>query len=155
MPSRSRASLSAGILVVVTLTLLMLSGCTAPDPHTSSSPTGSGSVPSQRPTPSASSSSQAVVTIAQVSVDGRTLTVGGFVSGVSESGGACVFLISSTSTGVVVRATSDGVSNSGTTSCGSQDVPIAKFTRGAWNVVLDYTSPKLSLTSSALAVQIP
>jgi hypothetical protein len=97
----------------------------------------------------------AFVTIAQVTVDGGNLAVGGFVTGLSESGGACTFLISSTSSGAVVKVKSTGIQNSATTSCGTQLVPIAEVPRGAWTVVLDYSSSDLDVKSAAVKVEVP
>jgi hypothetical protein len=108
-----------------------------------------------QPTPKPSNAPTAFVTIAQVNVDGRNLTVAGFVSGISEDGGTCTFAVTSTSTGAVVKVKSTGIRNSGTTSCGSQLVPISELSRGAWSVVLQYQSDSAQLKSGGLQVQVP
>jgi hypothetical protein len=144
------AVLMAGVCV---LTACSLFGGQGSSPG--ASPSASTGSKAPRPTASPSAGPRAVVTIAGVDVDGRNLTVGGFVSGVSESGGTCQYEVSSTTTGVVVKVTNDGVQNAQTTSCGSVQIPIGKFTRGSWQVVLKYSSAAATATSRALGVQIP
>ena len=138
--------------------VLMVSSCTvsAPDGVSSDRPTphsssNTGNTPEAKP----SSGPSAAVTIAGVDVDGRNVTVAGLVSGVSESGGSCEFAVSSTSTGVVVQVINTGLENVQTTSCGSAQIPIEKFTRGSWRTVLTYTSPTTHVSSPAITVEIP
>jgi len=116
---------------------------------------GGGSNSSGMPSPELSSSPSAAVTIAGVDVDGRNLTAAGLVSGLSESGGTCEFVIFSPSTGVAVKVSRIGVQNVRSTSCGSVQAPIEKFSRGNWNVVLNYTSNSEKASSVPLVVHIP
>lgn len=97
----------------------------------------------------------AAVTIAGVDVDGRSLTVAGFVSGVSEAGGVCEFIVTSATTGAVVKVQNSGIENVRDTSCGSSQIPIEKFARGAWSTTLEYSSTSTKVTSEPLKVLIP
>jgi hypothetical protein len=145
---------------LVVASLIALSACTPDFSGTSgggSSPrtTPSTSTPDGGPDPASTAAVTAAVTIAGVDVDGHNLTVAGFVSGVSESGGTCEFVVSSSTTGVVQKMSNSGEVNVKTTSCGSLKFPIADFTRGGWNVVLNYSSPTSQVSSQPLETIVP
>ena len=113
--------------------------------------------PSQPPAPSdpVASEPTAVVSIAAVDVDGEHVTVGGFVTGLAEDGGSCLFILTSEITNARVDASTTGIENVTTTSCGSTQVAVADLSRGPWQVVLEYRSDQLETTSEPLAVEVP
>jgi hypothetical protein len=138
----------------------VLAGCTPAAPD--SAPTSSS--PSQEPTEAPTDApapteepapANAVVTLAGVDVDGQNVTVAGLVTGVIEDGGTCTFVLTSGTSGGVVEVTSVGVANVSNTVCPTTQSPIASFTKGPWNVVLDYASDATTLSSAPLALEIP
>lgn len=144
----------------VVATVVMLAGCTPAAPD--SAPTSSS--PSQEPTEAPTdvpapteepAPANAVVTLAGVDVDGQNVTVAGLVTGVIEDGGTCTFVMTSGTSGGVVEVTSVGVANVSNTVCPTTQSPIASFTKGPWNVVLDYASDATTLSSAPLALEIP
>jgi len=147
-----------GVIVAV---VGVLAGCTAappvPAPASSSAsqeatetPTDATAAPSEEPAPA-----DAVVTLAGVDVDGQNVTVAGLVTGVIEDGGTCTFVMTSGTSGGVVEATSVGIANVSNTVCPTAQSPIASFTKGPWNVVLDYASDAMTLSSAPLTLEIP
>jgi hypothetical protein len=145
---------------VIVAAVVVLAGCT-PAPL-NSEPTRSG--PSQEPTEAPTdvpapteepAPANAVVTLAGVDVDGQNVTVAGLVTGVIEDGGTCTFVMTSGTSGGVVEVTSVGVANVSNTVCPTTQSPIASFTKGPWNVVLDYASDATTLSSAPLALEIP
>jgi len=113
--------------------------------------------PSQPPEPSdpVASEPTAVVSIAAVDVDGEHVTVGGFVTELAEDGGSCLFILTSEITDARVEASTIGIENVTTTSCGSTQVGVEELSRGPWQVVLEYRSDQLEATSEPLAVEVP
>jgi hypothetical protein len=145
---------------VIVAAVVVLAGCT-PAPL-NSEPTRSS--PSQEPTEAPTdvpapteepAPANAVVTLAGVDVDGQNVTVAGLVTGVIEDGGTCTFVMTSGTSGGVVEVTSVGVANVSNTVCPTTQSPIASFTKGPWNVVLDYASDATTLSSAPLALEIP
>jgi hypothetical protein len=113
--------------------------------------------PSQPPAPSdpVDTEPTAIVSIAAVDVDGEHITVAGFVTELAEDGGSCLFILTSEITNARVDASTTGVENVTTTSCGSTQVAVADLSRGPWQVVLEYRSDQLETTSEPLAVEVP
>lgn len=153
--ARKLATMGAIVAAVV-----VLAGCT-PAPLNSAPTTSS---PSQEPTEGPTdvpapteepAPANAVVTLAGVDVDGQNVTVAGLVTGVIEDGGTCTFVMTSGTSGGVVEVTSVGVANVSNTVCPTTQSPIASFTKGPWNVVLDYASDATTLSSAPLALEIP
>ncbi|WP_308468121.1 hypothetical protein [Rathayibacter soli] len=88
-------------------------------------------------------------------VDGQHVTASGYVSGVVEDGGTCVFTFKGATTSESVIVDSTGKADRMSTSCGSVQVPIARFGRGSWSAVLGFTSGNRVVESTPLAVEIP
>ena len=132
-------------------------GCTttAEPVHPSQSRSSASAQANDSSSPKPTPPKMAAVTIAGVDVDGRSLTVAGFVSGVSEGGGVCEFIVTSETTGAMVKVQNSGIENVRDTSCGSVQIPIEKFARGAWSTTLEYSSSSTKVTSKPLKVLIP
>jgi hypothetical protein len=94
----------------------------------------------------------AVVTRAAISADGSTFTSAGYVSGTTEDGGTCTFLITDGTTRLELSTT--GVADATTTTCPEVTVPAADLNPGAWTVVLNYISDSRTLASEPLALEI-
>ena len=134
---------------------LLLVGCTnaGPAPASDAHP----SKPAQStptPTPDAQPIN-AAVTVAGVDVDGQHVSVSGFVEGVIEAGGDCQFVLTPASGATPLIVSSTGIKNVTTTSCGTQQVPIASFSQGQWSVVLKYSSSRASVASAPVEMEIP
>jgi len=142
--------------VVAALCAVTLAACTV-DSTPAPVPTPEVSVTDSTPQPEATATAgpSAAVTIANVDVDGLNASVGGFVTEVSEEGGACQFVLTRQSDGTVVTVDSVGVANVTTTSCGTSQIPLDTLSKGTWAVVLHYTSPARELESEPLTMEIP
>lgn len=147
----SRLTLSACVLA----TALVLVGCTAAVPSRSSQPAATDTRTTPATVTATPAPIAASVVIAGVDTDGQHVSVSGFVSGVSENGGACTFVMTPAGGGAPVTLTRQGIENVSTTSCGTNQSPIANFSRGTWSVVLKYASAKASVTSAAIEMEIP
>lgn len=147
----NRLMLSACVLA----TALVLAGCTVGAPSHSSQPAATDT----RTTPTTATATPdpiaASVVIAGVDIDGQHVSVSGFVSGVSQNGGTCTFVMTPAGGGAPVTVTRQGIENVSTTSCGTNQSPIANFSRGTWSVVLKYVSGTASVTSQAIEMEIP
>jgi hypothetical protein len=143
-----------------------LAGCVAPSDETaptsvaptSARPSTASPLPDDPstipPKPTASGIVPAV-TVAGVDVDGQTVSASGFVAGVAEDGGTCAFDFTS-GAGETASATSTGIVNVDTTSCGLVQLPISDFSRGSWTVVLTYTPLAAGeYTSEPIELEIP
>jgi len=97
----------------------------------------------------------AVITIAAVSSLDGTVIFGGYVTGLVESSGACTFNVTDASGSSVAVATSTGVANSGTTSCGSPALSAGTIESGAYSVTLTYSNDRGSTTSDPVELDIP
>lgn len=144
------------LLVAVAGIAVALSGCSlsAPAP-TASGHSASAQPVESSPTPEPSFGPNAVVSIAGVDVDGRNVTVAGFVSGVSEPAGTCRFVLTSGLTGVDVDAVTTGQDNGSNTSCRAAQIPMEQVSKGPWSVVLHYTSSTVTLDSARVELEIP
>ena len=96
---------------------------------------------------------------AQVSLVARDpatngLLVGGYVEGLVEDDGSCTYVISRQGANDITASTT-GVANHGTTSCGSTVVPAAQAPAGTYTVTLVYVNSKGSVSSSPMTVEIP
>jgi hypothetical protein len=150
------------LVVAALVGAVALVGCVGPTPEPSATtsivPSTGSPVPDDPstipPKPTASGIVPAV-TVAGVDVDGMHVSASGFVAGVVEDGGVCVFTFTSAS-GQTATATSAGIQNVDTTSCGVVQVPLTDFARGTWSVVLNYT-PLASgdFTSEPIELEIP
>jgi hypothetical protein len=109
--------------------------------------------PSQEPEPTHQAVPlSATLSIATVEPDG-SVTLGGFVSSVSEDGGTCLFTL--TGAGGKLTKSSEGLENVGTTGCGTVSFASADVSRGTWTAVLTYDSRSTRATSNAMDVQVP
>jgi hypothetical protein len=146
----------AMIAFVGALTVAVLTAC-SPTLTGASSP-ASSSVSTASDTPSASATPDpvsAVVSIAGVDLDGKHVSVSGYVSGLIQDGGSCVFVATPKSGAAPITIPNTGIKNVMNTSCGTVQSPIANFSRGSWSVVLKYTSGKTSVSSGAVEMEIP
>lgn len=144
--------LAAGILVLSAG--LSLVACTSADPE----PTDvTSEPPEQPPAPPEPTDLEAiaVVSIASVDVDGQHVTVAGFVTQVTEDGGACRFVLTSEISGQEVAVETVGLANVDTTSCGTKQVAVSDLSRGPWDVVLEYSSAETVVVSEPLDVEVP
>jgi len=149
--------LAAGIVFAAAVPLIAaLSGCTAEGPKGGPSSVDSGSprptaTSSQTPTPTPTI--EAVLVVASVDVDGKHVSASGYVQGVIEGGGKCVFTYERE--GATVTAEHDGAADRMTTSCGLVQSPIDQFVRGSWNLTLSYDVQGKTYTSAPTTVEIP
>lgn len=97
----------------------------------------------------------AMVTIAAVDVDGKTATVAGFVTQISESGGSCRFALTPLLRGSARFVASPSTPNIETTSCGAVQVPTATLAKGTWSIVLHYSSNTWDLASQPVTMEVP
>ena len=113
--SRSRVPAACAAAAVALLTLgscaLLsdeLTPSASPFPTSSTSPSATAQADGDR---------EAVITVAGIDVDGRNVSASGYVSGIVEDGGNCLY----TFTGITGEVTveSSGIADVVTTSCGS------------------------------------
>lgn len=122
----------------------------------SSSSSSSSSLSSTTPTPTPTKDPfSASVVVAGVDLDGQHVSVSGYVDGVAEDGGTCTFTMKPSAGGTAVTVTSEGRANVTNTTCGTQQSPIANFSKGSWSVVLEYRSSAASATSEPIEMEIP
>lgn len=95
-----------------------------------------------------------VVSIATIDPWGERILVGGFVAGVVEDGGTCVFTVTATDTGAHAQATTPGLLNVDSTSCGSVEIkpPPASETR-TYTVTLEYSNVTGTASSASVTVE--
>lgn len=133
----------------------VLVGCTAPSAPAPSAPASarpSQSKPSSAPTPTVTT--QPVLVVASVDVDGKHVTASGYVQGVIEDGGACIFAFTREGS-PAVRIQHEAVADRSTTSCGTVQPDIGQFTRGSWQVTLEYVADGKDSVSTPLALEVP
>jgi hypothetical protein len=148
---------AVGIILATAVPLVAaLTGCTSAAP----TPTGSAGRPTMSHpsatssgTPTPAPSIEAVLVVASVDVDGKNVSASGYIQGVIEDGGKCVFTYERE--GVTVTADHDGTADRMTTSCGLVQSPIDQFVRGTWNLTLSYDVQGKTYTSAATTVEIP
>lgn len=134
--------------------LLTVSACTQGSPTPGVSPSESMSVDSSpAPTPVESIPPEAVVTIASVDVDGLNVSVSGYVSGVIQDEGECLFVL--TNEAVRVEIATSPTPDASSTSCGLGTASIDQFSPGTWQAVLNYTSGSLTIESNTVNLEIP
>jgi hypothetical protein len=156
----NRDARTIATLGVIVVAVGVLAGCTPTSPGPAPASTSSSQEATDAPTDTAAPTEEpapanAAVTLAGVDVDGQNVTVAGLVTGVIEDGGTCTFVMTSGTSGGVVEATSIGVANVSNTVCPTTQSPIASFSKGPWNVVLDYASDATTLSSAPLILEIP
>lgn len=132
---------------------------TAPAPSVTATPSLPAGVPTSDPSPLATaagdaSPAAAVITLATQDPDTGGLLVGGYVDGVVEDGGDCSFDVTA-SNGRAIDVHTEGVENSGSTSCGSTVIPAASVPSGTYTVVLRYSSHGGTAASAPVTVTMP
>lgn len=95
----------------------------------------------------------AVLTLA--TWDAGRVLVGGFVTGVMEDGGACLFTVAAVDTGAVMSAETQGVMNVDSTSCGSHQVEAPTSQTGEYRVRMVYTNSTGKATSESTNLERP
>lgn len=147
------------VIAALAMTVALISGLTAcsaasPAPTTSAAqpmPTKPAQTPGDLPTQG--STIEPVLVVASVDVDGQHVSASGYIQGVVEDGGSCVF--SYEREGVKVTAERDGAADRMTTSCGLVQSPIGDFVRGSWTLTLSYETQGKTYTSQPTTVEIP
>jgi hypothetical protein len=133
----------------------VLAGCSMPQaagPQGSSSSRPSQSKPPSSPSPTVTI--QPVLVVAAVDVDGKHVTASGYVQGVIEDGGTCTFSFARSGS-PAVRVQHQAIADRSTTSCGAVQPEITQFSRGSWQVTLEYISDGKDYVSTPLALEVP
>jgi hypothetical protein len=81
-----------------------------------------------------------------------TLTLGGGVSGLVDTGGTCTVSVSRAGTTVSQKFTASPGPSS--TDCGAMSISSPKFTAGTWSLTISYSSPRARGVSAATAVTL-
>ncbi len=125
------------------------------DPSPSATAPGAGAPGGSAPaatTPPATTVRTVSPAMSYYSFAGRTLTLGGGVSGLVDSGGTCtVTLTRGTATVTKSFAASPGPSS---TDCGAMTVSSPTLTSGSWSLTIAYSSPRARGTSSPTEVTL-
>lgn len=128
----------------------------APTTEPSTAPSATAGTPDQGDGGQASAlDATAVITIAAVSTLDGSAIFGGYVAGVIENGGSCVFTVSNAAVTPTTVATSTGAANSDSTSCGSPSVPAGVIASGTYSVTLTYSNSQGSTTSDPVTMEVP
>lgn len=137
----------------------------SPSPSKSLSPTptptegdpGPTAEPTDEPfNPAASSTipgASAVLTLANWDASAGTVLVGGFVSGVMEDGGTCLFTVTASDTSDTRSVQTQGAFNVDSTTCGSHDVEVPNSQTGQFRVRLVYSNSAGTAMSDAITVE--
>jgi len=125
----------------------------------SSAPSGSASPSPKATTGTGGTKAQkldatAVMTIAAQDTSTGDIIVGGYVRGVIEANGTCLFTVTNVGTGSTTTATTTGIDNSDSTSCGSATIPAAKLSTGSYTVFLKYSNSTGSASSTPVDLQV-
>jgi len=141
-----------------------------PSPPT---PTADTASPSPSPSPSAATTDEpgdspdtsapapvpslpAVASLTRATIDPNTgdLLLGGFVDGIFEDGGDCIYTITGSAGGAPLSVQTTGVANVDTTSCGSTYIPRDQLRVGTYTVVLTYQNDRGATTSDPMTVKV-
>lgn len=130
---------------------------TAPVPstpvHQVHEPTGTATAATDSRPPATGGEVAVSVTYADWEPTDSVVEVGGFVSGVIESGGIC--RVTLTRMGTVVTAERAAEADVGTTSCGSTRIADPRLTPGTWTMVLSYRSSTSTGTAHPVTIEVP
>lgn len=96
----------------------------------------------------------ATVSIATVDPSTGNLIVGGYVTGVFEDGGTCIFTVAPATGGIPLVATTTGLANVDSTSCGSTSFTPDRFGPGTYSVVLKYQNSKGGTASTPVSMEV-
>ena len=129
---------------------------TAPSPTPSVPPVTPPAEPGE--TPAAPSTpvipgAVAVVTLASYDAGAGVVTVGGFVSGLMEDGGACTFTVTAADTGATATFDTAGSMNVDSTTCGSHEIGAPNSSSKSFSVTLTYVNGVGAVTSSTTPVE--
>ncbi len=127
----------------------------APSEQPTPTPTTSPPRPNPEPTPAKPQlDATATVSIATVDPSTGNLIVGGYVTGVFEDGGTCIFTVAPATGGIPLVATTTGLRNIDSTSCGSTSFTPDRFGAGTYSVVLGYQNSKGSTASTPVSMEV-
>jgi hypothetical protein len=118
----------------------------------SARPSSGQTVATDTPVVATSSTVPVVMTYSGWNASARQVMVGGYVSGVIESGGTCTLTLSRA--GARVTAHGPARPDAATTACGGLTVPGTSLTSGTWKAVLSYASKASAGTSSAVDIDV-
>lgn len=118
----------------------------------SAQPTSGQTIATDTPVVVTSSTVPVVVTYSGWNASLRKVMVGGYVTGVIESGGTCTLTL--THAGTSVTASGPGRPDAATTACGGLTVPGSSLTAGSWKAVLSYASKASTGTSSSVDIDV-
>lgn len=94
-----------------------------------------------------------VVTYSGWNTDTSAVEVGGFVPGISESGGSCTLTL--TKGGETATATAPVDAEPSQTTCGALAVPGSELAPGTWSAVVTFDSSGSHAESAAVEVAVP
>lgn len=127
-----------------------------PDTSPVATPSPTTGTTTDAPTDSASSTipgATAVLTIASLDTNSGMAFVGGFVSGVIEDGGVCLFTVTAVDTGASWSIERQGAMNVDTTTCGSHEVEVPSSQSEQFRVKMVYTNDQGSAVSETLTLE--
>ncbi|MGY2067549.1 hypothetical protein [Blastococcus sp. SYSU DS0619] len=85
--------------------------------------------------------------------DSSSVVVGAVVAGIIESGGTCTLTVAQGLT--ELTASSKGVADASTTTCGRMSVPGEDMDAGEWTALVSYESPAADGESQTFSVVVP
>ncbi|AGW40712.1 hypothetical protein O159_05170 [Leifsonia xyli subsp. cynodontis DSM 46306] len=105
-------------------------------------------------TPFESATVEPVLVVASVDVDGKHVTASGYVQGVIEECGTCVYTFTRNGS-PTITVEREAVADRATTSCGTVHPDAAEFARGSWSVALGYAVHGHDYRSTPVELEIP
>lgn len=118
----------------------------------SAQPTSGQTVATDTPVIVTSSTVPVVMTYSGWNASAHQVMVGGYVTGVIESGGTCTLTL--TRAGARVTASRPARPDAATTACGGLTVPGSSLSSGTWKAVLSYASKASTGTSAAVDIDV-
>lgn len=91
---------------------------------------------------------------ATIDPDSGDLLLGGFVSGLFEDGGDCLYEVTGSGGTKPLSVHTTGVANVDTTSCGSTSIPRDQLRAGTYTVELTYQNGNGATTSDPMTVTV-
>ncbi len=132
----------------------------SPVPTERTTPTPTPTRATEEPAPSTAPpgvpklNATASISIAAVDPSNGELVVGGYVTGLFEDGGDCLYSVTRSTGGTPVALHTTGVANVDSTSCGSTSIPKDQLKAGTYTVVLTYANGDGAATSSPMSVDV-
>lgn len=93
------------------------------------------------------------VLLTYAGISNGKVSASGFVSDISQEGGACQYIFTKDDQKITKDVTT--LTNPTSTTCSSVNVPESEFSAGVWNVSLTYDSTNASGVSSVKTVSVP